>query len=121
MLLSQFKCITAYVIDVKSHSGTVFFDRERKILKRLYGQNTIYDFGTTKLGEPKNLLAAVKCQAAILRKMQRAKWITPILCFTSAEIDPEINPERSIEGVYVVGIRSLPQLLKQLEKQSTRS
>jgi hypothetical protein len=110
-----------YVIDVKAHTGgTVFFDSQTKMLMRRYGRDTVHDFGKNSRGESKDLLRAVKGQAAELRQQQKVRWVTPLLCFTQADIEPSVLPEQPVEGVYIVKLPLLTWLLRRLDTLERR-
>lgn len=79
----------AYVIDVKSHKGTVFFQEHR--LHRRMGR-TIYPF-------KKDFLQIVMRQALQVREKKDLNFVTPILVFTRAQL--AVSPKK-IRGVYVI-------------------
>lgn len=68
-----------FAVDTKSHGGTVFFDGTK--LMRRYGQE-IYEFDNNK-----DLLKAARGQSAAIKDMKGVKYVTPMLCFTNAELD----------------------------------
>ncbi len=107
-----------YVVDVKAHkNGTVFFDQSTKMLMRSYGRDSVYSFGEKSSGQTKNLLKAVKGQAAELKKKHQLRWVTAILCFTQAKIDSNILPEQAVEGVHISKLSTLPWLLRWLDNK----
>ncbi len=77
-----------WTIDVKSHQGKII-EKDRKLYKVL-GRNT-YPF-------QKDFIAAAKRQAALVRSMDNLRYVTPVICFSSAKVEIE----NSIEGVYVI-------------------
>jgi Nuclease-related domain len=80
----------AYVIDVKSHGGTVFYQEGR--LQRRYGQ-TIYAF-------EKDFLAQVRQQAQVMgRRARTARPVVPILVFTQAQLAVPASPIADPDGV----------------------
>jgi hypothetical protein len=94
-----------FVIDTKTNKGSLFFNGS--VLKLRYGQN-IYDFR-----DKKDVLKAVRGQAASLKDMKELKFVQPILCFTQANLE-EINQKEKINGVYVVSAQNLVEFLQQL-------
>jgi hypothetical protein len=107
-----------YVIDAKAHeNGTIFFDPHTKMLMRRYGRDTVHDLGKNHQGAPKDLLKAVKGQAKEIKEKRQLRWITPILCFTQAEIDSSILPEQPVEGVHISRLSGLPWLLQWLDNR----
>lgn len=96
-----------FVIDTKTNKGGVFFDGT--VLKRRYGKD-IYDFD-----KGKDLLKAVRGQAAVVKDLKQVRYVQPILCFTEANLN-EINQSEKINGVYVVSATNLINLLQQLDR-----
>ncbi|ERT07067.1 nuclease-related domain protein [Lyngbya aestuarii BL J] len=92
-----------YVIDVKSHKGRIV--SKDNYLKRDNGRQ-IYDFSEG------NLLSKVRGQAAEVRQLKQAKWVTPLLCFTQAQVKIDQN---NINGVYIVEKTDLIRILEKLE------
>ena len=93
-----------YVIDVKSHSGTKVYEGGR--LRKRYGRNT-YDF------QEGDLIRKVKGQAKEVRNLKRVGWVSPILCFTTGDIDISCNV---VSGVYVVNAKDLVSTLSLLDR-----
>ena len=96
-----------FVVDTKSDGGTVFFDGTR-LMKR-YGKD-IYSFSNDK-----DILKAARGQAVTLREMKRVRFVTPILCFTKANLDIK-KIDNNVENVYVLKHDSLVRMLKKLDK-----
>jgi hypothetical protein len=71
-----------FCIDTKGFDGKIVGHNQQ--LYRQYGSK-LYPL----LGR-KNLLKAVKGQAAELRKLQGVGWVNPVLCFEGSTIDPNI-------------------------------
>ncbi|MBV5261140.1 NERD domain-containing protein [Synechococcus moorigangaii CMS01] len=90
-----------YVIDVKSHKGTVIFQDHR--LHRRMGR-TIYPF-------KKDFLQIVMKQALQVRDKKQLDFVTPILVFTRAQLAVS---HKKIRGVYVVGQADLVAKLQEL-------
>ena len=90
-----------YVIDVKSHKGTVIFQDHR--LHRRMGR-TIYPF-------KKDFLQIVMKQALQVREKKQLDFVTPLLVFTRAQLAVS---QKKIRGVYVVEQDSLITKLQQL-------
>lgn len=91
----------AYVIDVKSHKGTVIFQDHR--LHRRMGR-TIYPF-------KKDFLQLVMKQALQVREKKKIEFVTPLLVFTRAQIAVS---HKKIRGVYVIGEDDLVAKLQEL-------
>jgi hypothetical protein len=91
----------AYVIDVKSHRGTIILQGDR--LRRRMGQ-AIYPF-------EKDFLRQVMKQALQVKVQKKLDFVTPILAFTCAEL---ALTEAKIRGVYVMPAEQLPLRLKSL-------
>lgn len=89
----------AYVIDVKSHKGTVFFQDHR--LHRRMGR-TIYPF-------KKDFLQVVMKQALQVRTKKEWNFVTPILVFTRAQLAVS---QKKIRGVYVISQEDLVHKLQ---------
>ena len=87
-----------FAIDTKSHGGTVFFNGVK--LMRRFGQE-VYEFEDNK-----DFLKAARGQAAAIRDLKGAKYVTPILCFTKAELDIQ-TVDNLVEKVYVIEHESL--------------
>jgi Nuclease-related domain len=99
----------AYVIDVKSHGGAVFYQAGR--LQRRYGQ-TVYAF-------EKDFLAQVRQQAQVMgRRSRTERPVVPILVFTRAQLNvpasPIADPDRALEPVHVWHQSELLTRLRQL-------
>ncbi|WP_317111190.1 NERD domain-containing protein [Chroococcidiopsis sp. SAG 2025] len=86
-----------FTIDTKSHGKTVFFNGTR--LMQRYGQR-VFSF------QNKDLLKAVREQAAEIQKIKGIRYVIPMICFTNAELDIG-TVDNLIEGVYVVKHESL--------------
>jgi Holliday junction resolvase-like predicted endonuclease len=82
-------------IDVKSHRGTIFQEGDQ--LKKRMGKN-VYGLG-------KDFIGAAQKQASLLQQTDKLGWVTPVICFSSAQVDIS----RPVQGVYVV---EKSQLLK---------
>jgi Holliday junction resolvase-like predicted endonuclease len=97
----------AYVIDVKSHGGTVFCQAGR--LQRRYGK-TVYAF-------EKDFLAQVRQQAQVMGRRTECP-VVPILVFTKAQVDvpasPIADPALVVEPVHVWHQSELLSRLRQL-------
>ena len=91
----------AYVIDVKSHKGTVIFQEHR--LHRRMGR-TIYPFR-------KDFLQIVMKQALQVRDKKEWNFGTPILVFTRAQLAVS---HKKIRGVYVVSQENIVNRLQEL-------
>lgn len=87
-----------FAIDVKSHKGTVVYDRGQ--LRRRYGK--------TQSSFEKNFLDQVKRQAAQLKEADDYRYVTPVIAFSKAKVDV---PGGKVEGVYVVARQNLRALL----------
>ncbi|WP_030006390.1 nuclease-related domain-containing protein [Picosynechococcus sp. NKBG042902] len=90
-----------YVIDVKSHKGTVIFQDHR--LHRRMGR-TIYGF-------KKDFLQIVMKQALQVRDKKKLDFVTPLLVFTRAQLAVS---HKKIRGVYVIGQADLVAKLQEL-------
>lgn len=90
-----------FVIDVKSHGGTVTAGGEK--LVRRYGDRT-YQF-------EKDFIAACNNQADRLKALWKAERVIPVLCFSKATVNV---PAGSLAGVYVVSRQRLIPLLETL-------
>jgi Nuclease-related domain/Methyl-CpG binding domain len=77
-----------WTVDIKSQRGTII-EKQGKLYK-LLGRNT-YAF-------QKDFIAAAKRQALLVRSMDNLRYVTPVICFSSAKV--QIGS--SIEGVYVI-------------------
>lgn len=97
-----------FIVDTKSHGGTVFFNGTK--LMRLYGQQ-IYEFDNNK-----DLLKAARGEAVEIKKMKGVRYVTPIICFTKAELDIR-TVDNLIERVYVTKHESLVRLLRRLDSR----
>ncbi len=91
----------AYVIDVKSHRGTVRFDGNQ-----LYRQ-----MGSKRYPFEKDFLRQVMKQALQLKQKQGLKFVTPILAFSNAQV---AVPKGKLQHVYVVEKARLVALLQKL-------
>ncbi|AFY38224.1 NERD domain protein [[Leptolyngbya] sp. PCC 7376] len=91
----------AYVIDVKSHKGTVIFQEHR--LHRRMGR-TIYPFR-------KDFLQIVMKQALQVREKKQWSFVTPMLVFTRAQLAVS---QKKIRGVYVIAQDDLVKRLQEL-------
>lgn len=94
-----------FVVDTKSHGGTVFFDGTK--LMRRYGHE-VYKFN-------RDLLKAAKGRAVAIQKLKGVRYVTPILYFTKADLDIK-TVDNLIEKVYVAQRESLVRRLKRLGK-----
>lgn len=90
----------AYVIDVKSHRGTITTDGKQ--LYRRMGKAT-YSF-------EKDFLAQVKQQALQVKKQKGLSFVTPIVAFSMARVSITGKTQK----VYVVESARLIQLLRHL-------
>lgn len=99
---------SCFVVDSKAHGGTVFFNGTK--LMRRYGRE-IYEFDNNK-----DLLKSVKGQAIYLKERKGARYVTPILCFTKAELDIQAI-DNKVRGVHIIKQESLIRLLKRLGSQ----
>lgn len=97
-----------FVVDVKSHSGEVFF--ENGVLKKRFG-NTVYSF-------EKDFLAKVMQQALTVKTIKGLKFVTPILCFTEARLDIGTVNNKA-RGVYVMKKEALVKRLVWLDSRSS--
>ena len=77
-----------WTVDIKSQRGTII-DKQGKLYKVL-GRNTY--------ALKKDFIAAAKRQALLVRSMDNLRYVTPVICFSSAKV--QIGS--SIEGVYVI-------------------
>ncbi|MEP0913323.1 NERD domain-containing protein [Leptolyngbya sp. GB1-A1] len=93
----------AFVIDVKSHRGTVITDGKQ--LQRQMGKTT-YPF-------EKDFLTQATKQALQVRKQKNLSYITAIVAFSNARVSMQSN---KIQKVYVVEKSELIPLLKTLNK-----
>jgi hypothetical protein len=99
---------SCFVVDSKAHGGTVFFNGTK--LMRRYGKE-VYEFDNNK-----DLLKAVKGQAVHLKQTKGAKYVTPVLCFTNAELDIQAI-DNKVQDVHVLYPESLVPLLRQLDSR----
>jgi hypothetical protein len=99
---------SCFVVDSKAHGGTVFFNGAK--LMRRYGKE-VYEFDNDK-----DLLKAVKGQAVHLKQTKGVKYVTPILCFTKAELDIKAI-DNKVQDVHVLYPESLVPLLKRLDSR----
>jgi len=74
-----------------------------------YGQR-VFSF------QNKDLLKAARGQATEIKKIKGVGYVTPIMCFTKAELDIG-TVDNLIEGVYVVKHESLLRLLGRLDRR----
>jgi Holliday junction resolvase-like predicted endonuclease len=77
-----------WTVDVKAHQGEII-EKEGNLYKVL-GRN-IYPM-------QKDFIAAAKRQAALVRNMDNLRYVTPVICFSSAKVEIE----HSVQGVYVI-------------------
>lgn len=96
-----------FVIDSKSDGGTVFFDGSR-LMKR-YGKK-VYPFSNDK-----DILKAARGQAVTLKEMKGVRFVTPILCFTKANLDIK-TIDNKVENVYVLTQDLLVRMLRRLDR-----
>ena len=96
-----------FVVDSKSDGGTVFFDGTR-LMKR-YGKD-IYSFSNNK-----DILKAARGQAVSLKEMAGVRFVTPILCFTKADLDIK-TIDNKVEKVYVLTKDLLVRMLRRLDR-----
>ncbi|QKD81490.1 NERD domain-containing protein [Thermoleptolyngbya sichuanensis A183] len=93
----------AFVIDVKSHRGTVVTD----------GVRLLREFGAEKKPFEKDFLRQVKLQAVQVKSQKNwSFFVTPILAFSTAKV--ALPSDEKIEGVYVVEAQRLVDLLRSL-------
>lgn len=90
----------AYVIDVKSHRGTVVAE----------GQKLYRLMGSQKYPFEKDFLKQVMKQAFQVKQQKRLKFVTPILAFSNAKV----TLKGKIQGVYLVEKSRLLYLLNTL-------
>lgn len=90
-----------YVIDVKSHKGIVFTDG-KKLYRRM---------GKTQYPFEKDFLSQVTKQALQIKKKTDAKFVTPIVTFSTAKVSIASG---KVKHVHVVEKNKLPSLLKSL-------
>ncbi|WP_225913925.1 nuclease-related domain-containing protein [Leptolyngbya ohadii] len=93
----------AFVIDVKSHRGTVTTDGKQ--LSRQMGKQT-YPF-------EKDFLSQAMKQALQVKKQKNLDFVTPIVAFSNAKVSIRSN---KVQKVYVVEKLELIPLLKTLTK-----
>ncbi|MDG2614839.1 nuclease-related domain-containing protein [Thermoleptolyngbya sichuanensis XZ-Cy5] len=92
----------AFVIDVKSHRGTVVTD----------GVRLLREFGAEKKPFEKDFLRQVKRQAVQVKSQKNwSFFVAPILAFSTAKV---ALPSGKIEDVYVVEAQRLVDLLRSL-------
>jgi len=91
----------AYVIDVKSHRGTVLTDG-----KKLYRK-----MGNQKYAFEKDFLKQVMKQAFQVKQQKNLQFVTPIIAFSDARVAVSTG---KIQNVYVVEKSRLPILLERL-------
>lgn len=94
-----------FVVDVKTNKGGVFFDGS--VLKLRFGRKT-HDFP-----KGKDILKAVRGQAASVEDLKRLTYVQPVLCFTNANLSKIAQPK--INGVYVISAKDLVNLLQKLD------
>ncbi len=94
-----------FVIDVKGNRGSVFFNGTKMMLRR--GQRT------DPFSDNKDILKAVRGQAVSLKEARGLRFVSPILCFTQADLSADIK-DKKIKGVHVSTLRSLTYLLRSL-------
>lgn len=97
-----------FAVDTKSHGGTVFFNGTK--LMRRYGRE-VYEFDNNK-----DLLKAARGQAAKIKELKGVRYVTPMLCFTNAELDIQ-TVDNLIERVHVIQRESLVRLLRRLDSR----
>jgi hypothetical protein len=91
----------AFVIDVKSHRGTVITD----------GQQLLRAYGNQKKPFEKDFLRQVMKQALQVKAQKEWSFVTPILAFSAAQVAMK---DRKLKGVYVVEAQGLVPLLRSL-------
>lgn len=91
----------AYVIDVKSHRGTVITD----------GQKLYRQMGKQRYPFEKDFLKQVMKQAFQVKQQKQLKFVTPIVAFSNAKVAVSAG---KIQNVYVVEKSRLPILLEKL-------
>lgn len=91
----------AFVIDVKSHRGTVVTD----------GRQLLREVGAEKKPFEKDFLQQTMKQALQVREQKNWSFVTPILAFSAAQI---ALPDSKLKGVYVVEAERLVELLRSL-------
>jgi hypothetical protein len=94
-----------FVIDIKNNSGIVFFDGS--MLKLRYGTE-VFPFSSNR-----DILKAVKGQAAVLKELQGVSFVTPIVCFTKAVIELNTN-NNLVQNVYVIHTDFLLETLRKI-------
>jgi Holliday junction resolvase-like predicted endonuclease len=77
-----------WTVDIKSQRGTII-EKGGKLFKVL---------GRNAYPMQKDFIAAAKRQALLVRSMDNLRYVTPVICFSSAKV--QIGS--SIEGVYVI-------------------
>ncbi|MGK7893842.1 MAG: hypothetical protein AB4372_09510 [Xenococcus sp. (in: cyanobacteria)] len=63
----------------------------------------------------KDILKAARGQAVTLKEMKRVPFVTPILCFTKANLDIGVI-NKKVQKVYILKDSSLVSMLRQLDK-----
>lgn len=91
----------AFVIDVKSHRGTVITN----------GKQLFRDYGTEKKPFEKDFLRQAMKQALQVKEQKNWSFVTPILAFSAAQVT---LTDRKLKGVYVVDAEGLVPLLRSL-------
>ncbi|MFQ3626935.1 MAG: nuclease-related domain-containing protein [Cyanobacteriota bacterium] len=97
----------AFVIDVKSHRGTVVID----------GKQLLRECGAEKKPFEKDFLQQTMKQALQVKAQKNWSFVTPILAFSAAQIalpDSKLQGVSKLKGVYVVEARQLVSLLRSL-------
>jgi Holliday junction resolvase-like predicted endonuclease len=90
-----------WTIDVKSHKGTIFQQGDQ--LKKRMGKN-VYSLDKDFIG------AALK-QASLLQQSDKLGWVTPVICFSSAQV----QISKPVQGVYVLEKSDLLRFLMSVD------
>lgn len=94
-----------FAIDAKATGGTAV--RVDGQLRRRYADGSIYPFA-----KGKDVLKAVRGQAASLKELKAVPFVQPVLCF-QGKVDLSIRG-KLVEGVYIVESDRLVELLRKL-------
>lgn len=94
-----------YCIDTKSGRGTIILNKNE--LSKQYGRKT-YPFP-----QGKNILKAVKGQAAQLQKNNAVDWVNPVLCFVGSQVDRSIL-NTQVQGVLLTDVHSIESILRSM-------
>jgi Nuclease-related domain len=77
-----------WTVDVKSHNGHIYASQGQ--LKRKLRKNSV--------PLEKDFVTAAKKQAVLVKSADRLKWVTPVICFSSATV----QIKQPVNGVHVV-------------------